>query len=222
MKIPSDACAWPRPSARGRTASSARARSSTPRSTWSCSTPRTRIRRACIDTIKQFKKLFPTTPLIAGNVATYEGAMELCELGVDAIKVGIGPGSICTTRVVAGAGVPQITAIIECVARGGEVRRAGHQRRRHQVLRRRHQGARRRRALRDDRLAVRRHRRGAGRDDPLPGPHVQGLSRHGLDRRDAGRARRTATSRKNTDEVGKLVPGGDRGEGAVQGLDRRR
>jgi len=68
-----------------------------------------------IDTIKQFKKLFPTTPLIAGNVATYEGAMELCDLGVDALKVGIGPGSICTTRVVAGAGMPQLTAVIDCV-----------------------------------------------------------------------------------------------------------
>ncbi len=68
-----------------------------------------------IDTIRQFKKLFPTTPLIAGNVATYEGAMELCDLGVDALKVGIGPGSICTTRVVAGAGMPQLTAVIECV-----------------------------------------------------------------------------------------------------------
>jgi IMP dehydrogenase len=68
-----------------------------------------------LDTIKQFKKLFPTTPLIAGNVATYEGAIDLCELGVDAIKVGIGPGSICTTRVVAGAGVPQMTAVLECV-----------------------------------------------------------------------------------------------------------
>jgi IMP dehydrogenase len=68
-----------------------------------------------LDTIRQFKKLFPDTPLIAGNVATYEGAMDLCELGVDAIKVGIGPGSICTTRVVAGAGMPQITAIMEAV-----------------------------------------------------------------------------------------------------------
>ena len=68
-----------------------------------------------LESIKQFKRLFPATPLIAGNVATYEGAIDLCELGVDAIKVGIGPGSICTTRVVAGAGVPQMTAIIECV-----------------------------------------------------------------------------------------------------------
>ncbi|HEX7151978.1 MAG TPA: IMP dehydrogenase [Thermoanaerobaculia bacterium] len=68
-----------------------------------------------METIKQFKKLFPDTPLIAGNIATYEAAVEMCELGVDAIKVGIGPGSICTTRVVAGAGVPQLTAILDCV-----------------------------------------------------------------------------------------------------------
>src|SRR4029079_9961907 len=72
-----------------------------------------------MDVIRQFKKFFPDTPLIAGNVATYEGATDLIQLGVDAIKVGIGPGSICTTRVVAGAGVPQITAIMEC-ARAAE------------------------------------------------------------------------------------------------------
>ena len=68
-----------------------------------------------IETVRQFRKLFPNTPLIAGNVAPYEAAMELCDLGVDALKVGIGPGSICTTRVVAGAGVPQVTAILDCV-----------------------------------------------------------------------------------------------------------
>ncbi|HYM62447.1 MAG TPA: IMP dehydrogenase [Thermoanaerobaculia bacterium] len=68
-----------------------------------------------MDTIRQFKKLFPDTPLIAGNVATYEAATDLIQLGVDAVKVGIGPGSICTTRVIAGAGVPQITAIFDCV-----------------------------------------------------------------------------------------------------------
>src|SRR5438128_6809084 len=67
-----------------------------------------------MDVIKQFKKLYPDKPLIAGNVATFEGTRDLIELGVDAVKVGIGPGSICTTRVVAGAGVPQISAVIEC------------------------------------------------------------------------------------------------------------
>ena len=72
-----------------------------------------------MDVIKQFKKLYPDTPLIAGNVATFEGTRDLIELGVDAVKVGIGPGSICTTRVVAGAGVPQISAVMEC-ARAAE------------------------------------------------------------------------------------------------------
>jgi IMP dehydrogenase len=64
--------------------------------------------------IKTIKCKLPNVQLTAGNVATYEGAQELVSLGVDGIKVGIGPGSICTTRVVSGAGVPQITAIAEC------------------------------------------------------------------------------------------------------------
>ncbi len=64
--------------------------------------------------VKTIKSKLPGLALITGNVATYEGARELISLGVDGIKVGIGPGSICTTRVVSGAGVPQITAIAEC------------------------------------------------------------------------------------------------------------
>ncbi len=68
-----------------------------------------------IDAVKEIKKLHPETDLIAGNVGTTAGAQELIDAGVDAIKVGIGPGSICTTRVVTGAGVPQITAIASCV-----------------------------------------------------------------------------------------------------------
>jgi IMP dehydrogenase len=64
--------------------------------------------------VKFIKGKFPEVQLITGNVATYEGAKELISLGVDGIKVGIGPGSICTTRVVSGAGVPQITAISQC------------------------------------------------------------------------------------------------------------
>jgi IMP dehydrogenase len=66
-----------------------------------------------IDAILQVKSKFPEVDLIAGNVGTFEGACELARAGVDAIKVGIGPGSICTTRIVTGAGVPQITAIAE-------------------------------------------------------------------------------------------------------------
>src|SRR6185369_15509855 len=69
-----------------------------------------------MDAVRETKRRYPETDLIAGNVGTGEGAKELIEAGVDAIKVGIGPGSICTTRVVTGAGVPQITAISSCVA----------------------------------------------------------------------------------------------------------
>jgi IMP dehydrogenase len=64
--------------------------------------------------VSAIKSKLPQVQLITGNVATYEGAKKLISLGVDGIKVGIGPGSICTTRVVSGAGVPQITAISEC------------------------------------------------------------------------------------------------------------
>ena len=67
-----------------------------------------------LETVKLVKSKLPEVDLIAGNVATYEGARDLIDLGADGIKVGIGPGSICTTRVVSGAGVPQITAIADC------------------------------------------------------------------------------------------------------------
>jgi len=66
-----------------------------------------------LDAVKKVKSKLPDVDLIAGNVATFDGACELTRAGVDGIKVGIGPGSICTTRIVTGAGVPQITAIAE-------------------------------------------------------------------------------------------------------------
>ncbi len=66
-----------------------------------------------LDTIKHIKKTYPSQELIAGNIATYEAARDLVELGIDAVKVGVGPGSICTTRVISGIGIPQITAIAE-------------------------------------------------------------------------------------------------------------
>jgi IMP dehydrogenase len=66
-----------------------------------------------MEAIVAVKRALPDTELIAGNVATYDGARELISLGVDGVKVGVGPGSICTTRVVSGSGVPQITAIAE-------------------------------------------------------------------------------------------------------------
>lgn len=67
-----------------------------------------------ISTVKELRKRFPNLELIAGNVATAEGTKDLIEAGVNAVKIGVGPGSICTTRIIAGAGVPQITAIKEC------------------------------------------------------------------------------------------------------------
>ena len=86
--------------------------------------------RNVISAVRMLKASFPNCQLVAGNVATYEGARSLLEAGADAVKVGIGPGSICTTRVVAGVGVPQITAVAEsaraareldrcCIADGG-------------------------------------------------------------------------------------------------------
>ena len=67
-----------------------------------------------IDAVKKVKERLPEIDVLAGNVATFEGATELIKAGANAIKVGIGPGSICTTRIVTGAGVPQITAIADC------------------------------------------------------------------------------------------------------------
>ena len=83
-----------------------------------------------LNAIRSVKASFPNCQLVAGNVATYEGARAILEAGADAVKVGIGPGSICTTRIVAGVGVPQVTAVMDggraaremdrcCIADGG-------------------------------------------------------------------------------------------------------
>ncbi len=68
-----------------------------------------------IEMIKRIRKSFPEAQIIGGNVATADGTERLIEAGADAVKVGVGPGSICITRIVAGSGVPQLTAVIECV-----------------------------------------------------------------------------------------------------------
>jgi IMP dehydrogenase len=72
--------------------------------------------RGVMDATGKIKKQFPETPLIVGNIATKGAAEDLIALGADALKVGIGPGSICTTRVVTGAGMPQITAVMDCAS----------------------------------------------------------------------------------------------------------
>jgi IMP dehydrogenase len=74
-----------------------------------------------LETVAALRETYPDAQLVAGNVATLEGARALAERGVDAVKVGIGPGSICTTRVVTGVGVPQITAIVDAVRGAGDL-----------------------------------------------------------------------------------------------------
>ncbi len=75
-----------------------------------------------LEAAQVLKDKLPDVDLVAGNVATFQGACDLIQLGVDGVKVGIGPGSICTTRVVTGAGVPQITAIAECARAARQAR----------------------------------------------------------------------------------------------------
>ena len=70
--------------------------------------------QAVLDTVKMIKKQHPTVELIAGNIATAEAAKDLLKAGIDGVKVGVGPGSICTTRIVSGSGMPQLTAIADC------------------------------------------------------------------------------------------------------------
>jgi IMP dehydrogenase len=70
--------------------------------------------QAVVDTVKMIKKQHPSVELVAGNIATAEAAKDLLNAGVDAVKVGVGPGSICTTRIVSGSGMPQLTAIADC------------------------------------------------------------------------------------------------------------
>ena len=74
-----------------------------------------------IDAIKEIKKKFPEIDIVGGNVATASGAKSLIKAGVDAIKVGVGPGSICTTRVVSGVGVPQLSAVMDIVSVSGDI-----------------------------------------------------------------------------------------------------
>ena len=158
-----------------------------------------------LGTVSQLREAFPDVQLVAGNVATEAGAREMVRRGVDAVKVGIGPGSICTTRVVTGVGVPQVTAVMDAV-RGAEdvpviadggIKYSG----------RHGESARRRRVLRDDGLHARGHRREPRRIGPGRGPALQDDPRDGQPLRHAGRLGRS------------LLPG--RRDGAVQAGARR-
>ncbi len=176
--------------------------------------------RGVLEAVTQVKKLSNYTQVMAGNVATREGAQALIDAGADAVKIGIGPGSICTTRMVAGVGVPQLTAIMEAAEACRAAGRARDRRWRHQVFRRSRQGDRRWRRLRHDRLAAGRHRRGAGRGDPLPGPVLQVLPRHGLDRRDGARIGRPLLPAGSAEHA-EAGARGHRGPRALQGRGRQ-
>ena len=143
-----------------------------------------------IKAIERIKSSWPSLAVVAGNVVTEDGVDALAAAGADAIKVGVGAGSICTTRVVSGAGMPQLSAIYFTCQAGPQAWRADHRRRRHHVLRRHGQGHRRRRRHGDARLAAGRHRRGSGRAGAVRRPPLQELPRHGLDGRHAGSRRR--------------------------------
>ena len=163
------------------------------------------------------RRRIPHVQVIAGNVATADGTLALIDAGADAVKVGIGPGSICTTRVVAGIGVPQITAVDDCANAGLQARRAHRLRRRREVL-----GRRVTKAIAAGASTVMigslfaRHRRSAGRARSLPGAQLQGLPRHGLARRhEEGEPRSLRAGRRSADE--KLVPEGIEGRVPYRG-----
>ena len=90
--------------------------------------------RNVIESIRSIRSAFPKVQLVGGNIATEEGCRALIDAGCDAVKIGVGPGSICTTRIVAGIGVPQITAILGA-ARAAETGSPDHRGRRHKILR---------------------------------------------------------------------------------------
>ena len=171
-----------------------------------------------LDVVARVRRTFPDVDLVAGNVATGEATEALIKLGVDARqgrhrrRLDLHDAHHRRHRRADDLGRSPS-------ARGPRrrSRRADHRRRRHPLLGRHHQGDRRRRQLGDDRQPVRRHRREPGRGHPLPGPLVQGVPRHGLDRRDAqgqprpllpGRVRPPADGGDGSD---KLVPEGIEG-----------
>jgi inosine-5'-monophosphate dehydrogenase len=159
--------------------------------------------------VEATKRKFPEVELVAGNAGTAEATRDLIKAGVDAVKVGVGPGSICTTRIIAGVGVPQLTAIFECsraareadipIMADGGIKYSG----------RRHQGPGRRGRQRHDRQPLCRHRGVPGGNRDLPGPQLQDLPGHGLGGSHEGR------------QPGPLLPGRDR-PGIQTGAGRHR
>ena len=156
-----------------------------------------------METVRTIKKRWKID-VVAGNVATKDGAADLIAAGADAVKVGIGPGSICTTRVISGVGVPQVTAIMDAVEAAERGRRADRGRRRHPLFRRHHQSDCRGGERGDDRRIVRRHRRKPGTTNFVSGKNVQGVPGHGFPGRHGERIERTISprTRTRTEQVG--------------------
>ena len=134
-----------------------------------------------ISALRAVRELDPAVPVAAGNVVTAEGVRDLVEAGADIVKVGVGPGAMCTTRMMTGVGRPQFSAVLDCAAAARAARPARLGRRRRAAPARRGAGAGRRRVQRDDRLLVRRHLRVARRPLHRRGrPALQGELRDGL------------------------------------------
>ena len=172
-----------------------------------------------LEQVRRIQRATNKVAIIAGNVATREGAQALIDAGADAIKVGIGPGSICTTRIVAGVGVPQLTAVLEAAEAGraadvpviadGGIKYSGD------LAKAIAAGA--------DCVMIGSLLAGTdespGRGVPLPGPLLQELSRHGLARRDGAGLGRPLfpAGRAGPDEAGAR---GRRGPGALSRAGR--
>ncbi len=172
-----------------------------------------------IETVREIKKRWDID-VVAGNVATAEGCKDLIAAGADAVKVGIGPGSICTTRVISGVGVPQITAIMQAakaaadsgtpiIADGG-IRYSGD------MTKAIAAGA----QLRDDRRLVRRPGRKPGPTDSVSRTNIQGVSRNGFAGGHGARDRANAIARAGRatrSGPDKLVPEGVEGRVPFKG-----
>ena len=141
--------------------------------------------KGVLERVKWVKKNFPDVQVIGGNIATANAARALVDHGADAVKVGIGPGSICTTRIVAGVGVPQITAVANVAEALARIGCSLDCRWRHTLFGRHFQSPCRGRPLRHAGRAVRGHRGSARRSRTVSGPLLQILSRHGFAGRDA-------------------------------------
>jgi IMP dehydrogenase len=163
----------------------------------------------------------PHVQVIGGNIATRAGAQALVDAGADAVKVGVGPGSICTTRIVAGVGVPQVTAIHEAAKAAAARRGCRHRRRWPAVFRRHRQGPRRRGRHRHGRLAARRLRGEPGRAHLHQRQAVQVLPRHGVARGDVLRGKKSYSKDRyfqaDVTSDDKIIPEGIEGQVAYRG-----